>query len=731
MNCKSKIVKFYLIIFIGINILQAQTKLIDGIVDKKEWADASHFTIDYEIEPANNTPAPYKTEVFVSSTTTDILVGFIAEADMSNLRSSVRNRDEIDRDEHVTIGIDTYGDGRSMVILGSNPEGSQFDIKLLPDGVEDDYNVQFDTFATKFENSYHVEFRIPIRNYSFSGSDIQKWKLVLGRVTYVGTVKTQLLSFPIDRTNPCVVCQSSDEIVLRNIKPTKRASLLPFIYTGHSMDKNNNRKSEQNPINLDIGLGGLFDLTSNTFFEFAINPDFSQIEADVSQIDVNETFALYYPERRPFFNEGNDMIISEQNAVYTRSINNPLVSSKLIYQGEKQRLYWLAAYDKNAPYLVAGETKSYSGEGKESWSNIFSYQRLYQEGQRLGILSTNRFFQDGGYGQLFGINGRIGLTKKIDFKFEYNVSLIQEPISDWIVSTAIEGKKTVALDGENKNGRGLSMLVTRSSSNWTSMLSYDYLTPNYESPLGFVTQNNLQKVIFNQSFVRFPKDKSSLIQNLNAEANGEMQYNISGILRNASLRLETRIVWKKNFRTGMELNHTFKENYLGFTGHSISEFRMWNNFNPNESMSIGAYFSVGEEFWYDEDNPAVGNRFYVGSFSTFQPNEKLRIRTTVRYGQLQSKIDNGFYFKGALSRSTISYQFDNDLSFRFICEYNSFNEEVFFQPLFKWSPNPFTIFYVGGSQGYAKPEINLSSNNNDFLLENSQVYLKFQYLFDI
>ena len=730
-NFKSIIVKFYLFIFGGFAILQAQTKRIDGIVDRTEWADASHFTIGYEIEPANNTPAPYKTEVFVTATDTDILVGFIAEADMSNLRSSVRNRDEIDRDEHVAVGIDTYGDGRSMIIVGANPEGSQFDVKLLPDGSEDDYNVQFDTFATKYKNSYHVEFRIPIRNYSFSRNDIQQWKLVLGRVTYVGTVKTRLLSLPLDRTNPCIVCQSSDEITLRNIRPTKRASILPFIYAGKSMDNDRARNSLQNPVNWDIGLGGLFDLNSNTFVEFAINPDFSQIEADVSQIDVNETFAMYYPERRPFFNEGNDIIISEQNAVYTRSINNPLASTKIIHQGENQRLYWLTAYDQNAPYLVAGETKSYNGEGREAWANIFSYQRLYQQGQQIGILSTNRFFQNGGHGQLFGINGRIGLTKKIDFKFEYNVSIVEEPVSDWIDSVASEGKKTVALDGENKNGSGLSMLVTRNSKNWTSILSYDYLTPNYESPLGFVTQNNLQKLEFNQRFIRFPKNKSSLIQNLNAEANGEMQYNVNGILRNASLRLESRIVWRKNFRTGMELNHTFEENFVGFTGYSFTEFRMWNNFNPNESMSIGAYFSIGEEFWYEEDSPAVGDRFYAGSFSTFQPSEKLRIRTTIRYGQLRSKLDQSLYFKGALSRSTISYQFNNNLSFRFVCEYNSFDDEVFFQPLLKWSPNPFTIFYVGGSQGYKKPEINSPINNKDFSLENSQIYFKFQYLLEI
>lgn len=722
--------RYFPLFFVICISLHAQSPLIEGVVDSLEWVGASRFSIGYEIEPADNAPAPYDTDVFITATPTDILVGFIAQAEMSALRSSVRGRDEIIDDEHVAIGIDTYGDGRSMIILGSNPEGSQFDLKLLPDGNEDEYNMSFETYSTKYKDSYHVEFRIPIRNFSFSADDIQRWKLVFGRNTYVGTIKIQLLSFPYDRTNPCVVCQSKDELVLRDISIEKRASLLPYVYAGQSGEQNDLGDFIQNPIKGDIGLSGLFDLNRNTFVEFAINPDFSQIEADASEIDVNETFALFYPERRPYFNEGNDIIVSEQNAVYTRSINNPIASSKLIHQGKKQRIYWLTAYDQNAPYLVAGQNKSYSGKGKEAWSNILSYQQVFEQGRRIGLLSTNRFFQDGGHGQLFGINGLIGLTKTIDLSFEYNFSTLEEPISNWIDSSAVEGGKTVALDGETKSGSGLSAVLTRNTNNWTSKLSYDYFTPNYEAPLGFITQNNLQSLNFNQRYTYFPEGKASLIQSLNAEANGSLQYNTDGLPRFAGLRLESRIVWRKNFRTGMEFNHTLKEVYEGFTGRSVTEFRMWNNYNPNEAIRIGAYFSVGEEFWYDEDNPAVGDRFYAGSFSTFQPNSKLRIRTTIRYGQLRSKVDQGYYFKGALSRSTLNYQFNNNLSFRLVGEYNSFDDEFFVQPLLKWNPNPFTIFYVGGSHGYRRPALN-PSIGKDFVLENSQLYIKFQYLFDL
>ena len=201
---------------------------------------------------------------------------------------------------------------------------------------------------------------------------------------------------------------------------------------------------------------------------------------------------------------------------------------------------------------MAGQNKSYSGEGKEAWSNILSYQQVFDQGRRIGLLSTNRFFKDGGHGQLFGINGLIGLSKTIDLNFEYNFSTLEEPISSWIDSSAIEGGKTVTLDGETKNGSGLSVILTRNTNNWTSNLSYDYLTPNYEAPLGFITQNDLQTLNFNQRYTYFPKDKSSLIQNLNANANGSLDYTIDGLPRFAGLFFDSRIVWRKNFRTGTE-----------------------------------------------------------------------------------------------------------------------------------------------------------------------------------
>ena len=149
----------------------AQQPVFDGVVSAEEWHDAQQFSIPYEIEPSDNGPAHYKTEVFVRQVGNHLFVGFIAFANMNELRTSIRSRDQIGGDDNVAIGIDTYGDGRNMIVLGSNPDGSQFDLKILPNGNNDEYNLFYETKASKHHSPFHCisrgKLKSTYRNFKF------------------------------------------------------------------------------------------------------------------------------------------------------------------------------------------------------------------------------------------------------------------------------------------------------------------------------------------------------------------------------------------------------------------------------------------------------------------------------------------------------------------------------------------------------------------------------------
>ena len=129
---------------------------------------------------------------------------------------------------------------------------------------------------------------------------------------------------------------------------------------------------------------------------------------------------------------------------------------------------------------------------------------------------------------------------------------------------------------------------------------------------------------------------------------------------------------------------------------------------------------VSAKEWQD------AQQFFIGSFNSFQLSPKLRIGQSLRYSQMRSKEDNSLYYKGYIARLITNYQFNKDLSFRLVSEYNEFDDTLFVQPLLKWNPNPFTVLFNGGSQGYGKGEI---AGNLD--IDSSQLYFKFQYLFEI
>ncbi|MDB3985158.1 DUF5916 domain-containing protein, partial [Flavobacteriaceae bacterium] len=201
----------------------------------------------------------------------------------------------------------------------------------------------------------------------------------------------------------------------------------------------------------NAGLGLNLDLNKNSTLEVTFNPDFSQVEADVTQIDINSSYALEYPERRPFFNRGTDVVNFTDGAFYSRSINNPLISTKLLSQAKKSRIYFLTALDQDSPYQIAGEDRSYFGQGGQSYVNVFRYQRLVNKNARLGMVTTNRYYSDGGYGNLIGTDGWFLFNKNWRLTYELLGNFNKEPNADWIDSEDQNQGKTVKLDQERFN----------------------------------------------------------------------------------------------------------------------------------------------------------------------------------------------------------------------------------------------------------------------------------------
>ena len=128
--------------------------------------------------------------------------------------------------------------------------------------------------------------------------------------------------------------------------------------------------------NFEYGLDMKVPIGNSINVDLTFNPDFSQVEADATKIDINSPTAINYPEKRPFFNRGIDAMDYSLDVFNSRAINNPSFAGKILNQGKKSRLYLLSAFDEETPYLVPTQYESFSGVGGKSFSNIIRYQNF-------------------------------------------------------------------------------------------------------------------------------------------------------------------------------------------------------------------------------------------------------------------------------------------------------------------------------------------------------------------
>lgn len=461
--------------------------------------------------------------------------------------------------------------------------------------------------------------------------------------------------------------------------------------------------------------------------EVTLNPDFSQVEADVTQIDINSSVALEYPERRPFFNRGTDIVQYTNGAFYSRSINNPLISTKLISQGKKERVYFLSAIDQNSVYQVAGEDRSYLGQGGQSFVNVLRYQRLINKNSRLGLISTNRYYKNGGYGNLFGTDGWFLFSKNWRLTYELSLNFNEEPLADWIDTEDQLSDRSIALNKERFNGKSIYFQLYRNTQKWKSYLTYKDISPNFQADVGFVVKNNRRWATLYHTYQVFPNKPA--IQFFSIGTKADVLYTYQDYLKTISI--DGIISLKTLFNT--EINYTYDwdafKNFLGRDYKNLASNRFEIQNNPSESFSMNINLTFGRDLAYNEEDPEIGKEFNFFIMPGFQVSNKLKISPSIRYARLKKLDEDSYYYNGSISRFSIRYQFNNFFNVRLISEYNSFTERFFVQPLIQWNPNPSTVFYIGGNQNSLN-DFN-DEFNTFFRVDQTQFFLKFQYLIGV
>lgn len=559
---------------------------IDGNLEEESWGRATGTDYFIEIDPGENIMPSEKTKVKVGYDESNLYVAFWASANPADIRASYQKRDRAWGDDFVAIFLDTYGDANVGTMIGANPYGVQLDAKNDGNNDDESFDLIYESQGRITDSGYQVEMSIPFSSLSFPEQEVQEWKVGFYR-SLPREKRAQIVWGGFDRTDPCFLCQLGTLTGIRDIKQRGSLEFLPAIVGSQASALDANNTLQKGDINGEASLGIKYSFSSDRFAELTINPDFSQVEADEQQVDVNTTFALYFQEKRPFFNAGNDLIDTWINPIYTRSINNPKIAGRIINRGQKQSWYMLSALDENSPYTIPGEEQSFSLMGGPSFSNIFRMKRTLTEGSFLGVLATDRrMANNNGSGSTVGFDTRYRLNKKYQIEFQTVFSKTVEPNDSLLVDGSFFGDDySFTFDGESFTGNAVELELRRDTEHWNLEMGYDHSTPTFRAENGFVSSNNEQRLYMESVWVYSPntflnKFVGGFYTGINQNLDGEIKRQSTFIFSNFKLPKQTNI--NSNF------------NYTYFRRFKETNFKnLWKigtNINSKITKSTSIYF---------------------------------------------------------------------------------------------------------------------------------------------
>lgn len=691
------------------------------------WSRAPEIPITYEIQPGENIPAPQKTVAKILYNSEYLYVGFLCyETDMKQLRAHVSDRDEIFEDDFAVLIIDTYGDKQRGYEFFVNPLGIQADILRSGNNEDDSWDAIWYSAAMVTDSMWTVEMAIPLKSIRFPSHKTQDWIMLVGR-NYPRSSRAIFSWTPFNRNDPCFLCQGGVLEGIHNIEATSSVEVLPYVVGLQSSALNDTDNPASSFVNGAlrgrVGGGIKYSPSPGLVLDAVINPDFSQVESDASQISVNTTFALFYPEKRPFFLEGTDLFSTGIDAVYSRQINNPIGAAKLTGKTGSVSYAYLAAADRNTAFIVPGEEQSsFVSSSLESFSNIARARYDLADGSFFGGLITTRNLS-GAHNYVGGIDWNYLFAGNHYFRGQLLASSTKEPNDPTLFSSSRGFRNTThdaGFDGESYRGTALQLVLERSARELSYTLRYRDFSPTFQAHNGFVTSNDFRTISFSPSYTWYLN--TALVDAAFAFADVGLHYNYAGerkerwAVLGGGMNMKAQTNWNAGvFAINQELFKDVSFNNLLRTFFNIN-VRPWSSFSFRVNGSVG-------RFIYRDDSPRLGEGYNLGAGTTLKPTDKLQLTLSYSRSRLVDAGTDELFFEGSIARAVGVYQFSPEFFVRLISEYNQFGKTFQFYPLVSYKLNPFTIFYAGSTH-------NLHNFDDPYGIQQTerQFFVKLQYL---
>ncbi|MGH9457268.1 MAG: DUF5916 domain-containing protein [Thermoanaerobaculia bacterium] len=457
---------------------------VDAVLDEPAWAAAEPMEFDAETNPGENIPPPVRTIAYMTYDETNLYVAFRAyDPKPAEIRAHIADRDNAFSDDFVGVVLDTFNDNRRAFEFFVNPLGVQMD--LIQDDVnrteDESWDAIWESAGQITAEGYVVEMAIPFTSLRFPKSNGElTWGVDMVRI-WPRSARHRLGLQGLDRNRNCYLCQASRVTGFRGITPGRDIELDPTLTAQQTSVRPEfpGGAIESGDTDVEAGLTARWGITPNLTLGAALNPDFSQIEADAVQLDINTQFALFFNEKRPFFLEGSDFFASPLQTVYTRTVADPEYGLKITGQIGDSTIGAYVTRDALTNVILPGaEASSVISLDRENLAGVFRYRHNVGETSSVGAILTTRD-ADGYTNQVYGFDGNLRITDK-------------DTITGQIVGSRTEYPGFVVAEHAQPAGSfddfAGRLQYRHGSRNWSWGARYDDLGADFRADSGFIPQ---------------------------------------------------------------------------------------------------------------------------------------------------------------------------------------------------------------------------------------------------
>ena len=697
---------------------------IDGTLDDPMWERATRITEFVQQRPLDGAPATEDTEVHIAYDDDNLYFGIRAHySDPALIRANRADRDQTFIDDTVAVYFDPFLDQQRAYVFSVNGYGVQADSLLessaertpggggggggggrpggggrtpgsgrggmsaalaaslgAPPTGDLSWDALFDSAARLAADGWTAEMAIPFKSLRYperGPGEPHRWGFQIVR-TIFGKDEADVWS-PVSRGQAGFLTQMGLLDGLTGLSTSRNLEILPTVTAIRigSLDAGTGAFEEttqpEGALNLKYGV------TPNLTADFTYNPDFSQIESDTPQIEVNQRFPLFFPELRPFFLEGQEVftVPGQVNLLHTRTIIDPRYGGKLTGKVGNTTLGVLVANDE-----AAGRRDGLPADAIGKTSQVFAGRArydLYAESS-VGVMATGREFIDA-YSRVAAVDGRFRLGRTSSLTMLYAGSQHRDD------------------EGAERTGPTAHVAYDRRGRNLSYGASFDTVDPNFRTDTGFVQRVDTRSARANAGYQWWP---DNLVINWGPFASYGRIYDFAGTLQDEQTGAGVRATLANGIITVANVNRDL-ERYGGLDFLKTSAF-IGGGASASRKVAFGGFLNWGDQIRYGDD-PFLGRSVNTTVFANLRPTSRLSADLTLITSRLHDPMTEALVFDVKILRTFTTYQLTNRLSLRNIMEFNSLNRTLGANVLFTYRVNAGTVFFVGYDDHYQQGDL--------------------------